>query len=103
MIYIYYLKVLVIHTYWTFFLWLTAYFLSSEVAQKAIDDAYYSHGTELTWEGKNYLISFINDVLKWKIMYGALQNWSPYVPLVHYVTAADIRANLMVRFLLLCH
>src|SRR3989337_442635 len=49
--------------------------------------------------GEDYLISFVNDVLKWKIMYGALQNWSPYVPLVHYVTAADIRANLMLRFL----
>jgi hypothetical protein len=77
---------------------LTTYFLSSKDAWKIIDKTYYSYDSELTCEEMNSLVSFVNVVLTFENIFGAGQNYSGYVPLVHELNGGNIRANIMVRF-----
>lgn len=60
-----------------------SYFFSPRNTRKAVHKTYYSYGLELTWEEKNSLVSFINDVETSKTKYEISQNYSGYVPLVH--------------------
>lgn len=72
-----------------------SYFLSSRDTRKIIDKTYYSYGSELTWEEKSSLVSFVNVVLTFKNIFGAGQNYSEHVPLVHELSGGNIRANIM--------
>ena len=75
-----------------------AYFLSFKDTHNIVDKTYYTYGSELTWEEKNSLVFFVNDVLTFKSIYGADQNSTRYVPLVHTLTNINIYRKCMVRF-----
>ena len=62
---------------------LIAYFLSSKNVRKMVDITYYTDGTELTYQEKNHLILFINDLENYNIYYQTHAHYGQYMPLVH--------------------
>ncbi|XBI10805.1 hypothetical protein VPH35_137989 [Triticum aestivum] len=75
-----------------------SYFLSPRKARNTLDETYYTVGSELTWEEKNYLISFVNVVQSFKGTYGAGRNTTRYMPPVHKLSDTNISTKCMIRF-----
>ena len=66
-----------------------------------VDRTYYTDGSELTYQEKNHLISFINDLENYNIYYGVEltpAHYGQYVPLVHVLNYGNINGDSMVRF-----
>lgn len=63
-----------------------------------VDRTYYTDGAELTYQEKNHLISFINDLENYNIYYQTPAHYGQYVPLVHMLNYGDIHGDGMVRF-----
>ena len=63
-----------------------------------VDRTYYIDGSELTYQEKIHLISFITDLENYNSYYRIPQNYGPYVPLVHAVCYGNISGDIMVRF-----
>ena len=59
---------------------------------------YYIDGAELTYQEKNHLISFINDLENYNIYYQTPSYYGQYVPLVHVLNHGNIHGDVMVRF-----
>jgi len=54
-----------------------SYFLAPRTTRKIVDNTYYTAGTALTWEDKNYLVPFV-DGIKWLTdTYNARHNDAP--------------------------
>jgi len=67
-----------------------SYFLAPKTTQRIVDNTYYTAGTVLTWEEKNYLVSFV-DGTKWPTdTHNAGKNYASYVPLVHALNKTNI-------------
>ena len=62
---------------------LIAYFHSSKNVWKMVDITYYIDGAELTYQEKDYLISFIIDIENYNINYQTPAHYGQYVPLVY--------------------
>jgi hypothetical protein len=77
---------------------LTAYFHSSKNVRKIVDRTYYTDGSELSYEEKDHLISFIIDVENFNINYETPPHYGQYVPLVHVLNYGNIHGDGMVRF-----
>lgn len=80
-----YLKIVSIHHHLLtcLFMQLPAYSISLRDTQKVVDNTYYTPGSELTWEEKKSLVTFVNDAMSFKIIHEARQIFEEYVPLVH--------------------
>ena len=63
-----------------------------------VDRTYYTDGSELTYQKKNHLISFINDLENYNIYYETPPQYGQYVPLVHVLNYGNIHGDAMVRF-----
>ena len=66
--------------------------------RKMVDRTYYTDGSELTYEEKDHLISFIIDVENYNINYQTPAHYGQYVPLVHVLNYGNIHGDGMVRF-----
>ena len=77
---------------------MTAYFHSSKNVRKIVDRTYYTDGSELSYEEKDHLISFIIDVENFNINYETSPYYGQYVPLVHVLNYGNIHGDGMVRF-----
>ena len=63
-------------------------YLASLVHSKArdvtmVDGTYYTDGSELTYQKKNYLISFFTDLENYNIYYQTPPHYGQYMPLVN--------------------
>ena len=63
-----------------------------------VDRTYYTDGAELTYQEKDHLISFINDVENYNVNYETLAHYGQYVPQVHMLNYGNIHGDGMVRF-----
>ena len=63
-----------------------------------VDRTYYTDGSELTYQEKNHLISFITDLENYNIYYQTPPHCGQYVPLVHVLNYGNIHRDVMVRF-----
>ena len=77
---------------------MTAYFHSSKNVLKMVDKTYYIEGSELTYEEKDHLISFIIDVETFNKNYETLPHYGQYLPLVHVLNYGNMHGDGMVRF-----
>ena len=66
-----------------------------------VDRTYYTTGAELTYQEKDHLISFINDVENYNINYETPAHYGQYVPLVHVLNYGNIHGDGMVRFFII--
>ncbi|XBI96799.1 hypothetical protein VPH35_033025 [Triticum aestivum] len=73
---------------------------STRTTRKIVDNTYYTDGSMLTWEVKNYLVSFVDGIEWLTNTYNAEQKDAPYVPLVHALNKTNIQ-NKYLR--LLCY
>ena len=77
---------------------MTAYFHASKHVRKIVDKTYYTDGSELTYEEKDHLVSFIIDVETFNKNYETPPHYGQYVPLVHVLNYGNIHGDGMVRF-----
>ncbi len=63
-----------------------------------VDRTYYTDGSELTYQEKDHLISFITDLENYNIYYQTPPHYGQYVPLVHVLNYGNIHGDKMVRF-----
>ena len=77
---------------------MTAYFHSSKNVRKIVDRTYYTVGSELSYEEKDHLMSFIIDVENFNINYETPPHYGQYMPLVHMLNYGNIHEDGMVRF-----
>ena len=63
-----------------------------------VDGTYYTDGSELTYQEKNHLISFITDPENYNTYYQTPPHYGQYVALVHVLNYGNIRGDVMVRF-----
>ena len=63
-----------------------------------VDITYYTDGAELTYQEKNHLISFINDLEKYNVYNQTHAHYGQYVPLVHLLNYGNIHGDGMVSF-----
>ena len=75
-----------------------AYFHSPNNVGKMVDRTYYTDGAELTYQEKNHLISFINDLENYNICNQTPAHYGQYVPLVHVLNYGNIHGDGMVRY-----
>ena len=66
--------------------------------QKMVDRTYYIDGSELTYQEKDHLISFITNLENYNIYYQTPPHYGQYVPLVHVLNYVNIHGDKMVRF-----
>ena len=76
---------------------MTTYFHPSRNVWKVVDNTYYGYGSELTCEGENHLVSFINDIETFKNNYDINPHYIQYMPLVHVLNYGIINGDSMVR------
>ena len=62
-----------------------------------MDTMHYSYGSELNYEEKGYLVSFIEDVEAFKTSHSISPNYTRYVPLVHTLLDDNFIAKNLVR------
>ena len=63
-----------------------------------VDRTYYTDGAELTYQEKNHLISFINDLDNYNIYYQTPAHYGQHVPLVHVLNHGNFSGDTLVRF-----
>ena len=63
-----------------------------------VDRTYYTDGTELTYQEKDHLISFIIDVENYNINYQTPAHYGQYVPLVHVLNYSNFHGDALGRF-----
>ena len=62
-----------------------------------VDRTYYTDGAELTYQEKDHLISFVNDVENYNINYQTPAHYGQYVPLVHVLNYGNYHGDTLVR------
>ena len=63
-----------------------------------VDRAYYTDGSELTYQEKNYLFAFCTDLENYNIYNKTPPYYGQYVTLVHVLNYGNIHGDAMVRF-----
>ena len=76
-----------------------AYFHFLKNVREMVHRTYYTDGSELTYQEKNHLISFITDLENYNSYYQTPPHYGQYVPLVHVLNYGNYYGDTLVRFL----